>query len=158
MNEIEKNKENVASENTCPHEDPIYIRHNDDHVDEIVSSLQPELSDAMENEAVNVDEFLVKIIGSDDPRRDHEDLKLATKNEVIGLQEKNIWKRVHHNDVAPDGIVLGEIFLHTVKNFGTPYKRSKVRLVAQGFDDRDKSYIIYDTAMLRAFSTCLVLS
>lgn len=68
----------------------------------------------MKKEAINVDEFLMKIIQSDDPQRDHEDFKLAKENEVKGLQEKNIRNTVDRNDVAPDGIVLDGKLRHTV--------------------------------------------
>lgn len=158
MNDIEKNKENVALENTCPHEVPICTNHNYEHIVKIDSSFQPALSDSMEIEATNADEFIMKIIPTDDPRCSHEGFKLAKKNQVKGLLEKSIRKIVHRSVAASDGTLLSGRFLYTVKNVGTPYKRAKVLFVAQGFYDQDKSHIIHDIAAFQTSSIGLLPS
>lgn len=44
------------------------------------------------------------------------------------------------------------------KNATIPDEKAKVRFIAQGFHEKEKPYIIHDTAILRTSSICLMLS
>lgn len=112
--------------------------------------------------ALGVDEFFVQIISSDDPRASSPDFQTAEKLVVDGLRMGNLWSIVNKSDIPKDGNIMGEVgegrFIHTSKNVGTSNETAKVRLVAQGFNDKNMAYMVHDTNTLQTASIRLVLS
>lgn len=53
---------------------------------------------------------------------------------------------------------MGGCFELTLKNYQTSEERTKVRFFAQGYDDRDKPFLVHDTSTLRFSSIRIVLS
>lgn len=100
------------------------VNNQDKRVDKIISDSEPKLSEFAEGEAISIDEFVIKMLKSDDRRSVFQDFKDVKKGEVKGLQERDIC-----TTLAPGAIVMGEIFLHTLKNMVTSDERPKFNLL-----------------------------
>lgn len=108
--------------------------------------------------AIPVEEFVVKIIAPSDPRAKEDDFVEVKKREVSGLQKRNLWSIVKACTVGKNSNILGGRFILKLKNYETPNEMAKVRFVAQGFDDRDKPFMVHDTSTLRSTSIRLIRS
>lgn len=109
-------------------------------------------------DAIPIDEFVVKILPGDDARVSEPDFVKAKRKETVGLMGRKIWRIVKRGTIGPDANVMGGRFIYTLKNYGTPSEQAKERYVAQGFDDKEKPYIVHDTSTLRASSIRAILS
>lgn len=103
-------------------------------------------------------EYVVKHIRRNDEQAERTDFKEARKAEVNGLNHNNIWKVRDESTVPENAIVLGGRSDMALKNYRAPSGRRKVQLVAHESCDRDKPYIVHDTATSRASSNRLILS
>lgn len=108
--------------------------------------------------AIPVEQFSVKVLKNTDDRIKDADFVKAKQKEIDGLQRRNIWDVIDANVLGKNANILGGRFVYTLKNYGTPNEAAKARYVAQGFGDKDKPYIVHDTATLRASSVRIVLS
>lgn len=91
-------------------------------------------------------------------RAKQEEFVSAEKKEPEGLIKCRIWTVCQKNEVAQDSIFMDGRFILSLKNYGTPNEKAKVKFVARRLDDRDKSFIVHDTSVLRLSSIRLVIS
>lgn len=78
------------------------------------------------------------------------------KDEVSGLNKRRIWITVNEAEIPSGANLRGGRFILSLKNYGTPDEKAKVRYVAQGFSDGDKPYMVHDTNTLRKSSIRIV--
>lgn len=57
-----------------------------------------------------------------------------------------------------DANVLGGRFILAIKNVGSPDEMAKAREIAQGHKEKDKPYMVHETATLRSTSVGLIFS
>lgn len=55
-------------------------------------------------------------------------------------------------DVPRDANVIGARFLLALKNHGTPSEVAKARYVAQGYNDKERRFLVHDVLLLRPAS------
>lgn len=128
-----------------------------EELDRWISSVTP-LPDAEVNAYSVLDIHVVKIIKDNDVRVLQDDFVEAKKTELEGLKPRGLWNIVDEVDVYDGGRIISGRFILSLKNYGTPNEKAKVRFIAQGFLDRDKSYVVHDTSTLRAASIRIILS
>lgn len=127
-------------------------------MDNIISRLLPTPSQTDSSDAIGPDEFVVMSVNRNSDRVHKKDFIDVMDIEVVGLKKRILWDVVSENVVPSDGIVLGGRYDLILKGHGTPSEKAKVRFVAQGHKDRDKSYIALDIATLRTSSIRFILS
>lgn len=108
------------------------------------------LSSDSKDDQLPIDTLVVKILKNSDERAQYPDFKSAMEIEVNVFKARGMWQKVLRSDTVKDGIIIGGRFLLTLKNYGTPTEKAKVRYVAQGYNDREQPYIVHDMATLRA--------
>lgn len=105
-----------------------------------------------------IDTFVSKLIDDNSSRAQEEDFVKAKQAEILGLQQRKIWKTINRCDVPTGSNILGGRFVLTLKNVGSPSEGAKARYVAQGYRDDHKNIIVHDTAVLRVSSIRMILS
>lgn len=123
---------------------------NDKKVDIIISRLLPTPSQTDSSDDIGPDEFAVISVDRNSHRKQKKDFIDAMDVEVSGLEKRYVWDVVSASDVPSDRIVLGGTFDLVLKGHGTLSEKTKVRFVAHSHKDREKHYIVHDTAALRA--------
>lgn len=132
---------------------------NDNDVNNELVTTGALLDDAMtadHNSENNI--FVVKIIPPSDPRAKQADFIQAKRKEAEGLMKRKIWKVVKRRDVPLDANVIGARFVLSIKNYQTPNEAAKARYVAQGYNDKEKQFIVHDVNIMRPTSSRLILS
>lgn len=66
------------------------------------------------------------------------DFMVAKKTELRGLKPRGLWDIMDEVGIRGGRHIIGGRFVLSLKNYGTPNETAKVRLIAQGFSDRDK--------------------
>lgn len=89
--------------------------------------------------------FHVKIISANDARTSSPDFVKAKRKKFEGLYLGKLWNLVNKSNIQKNANILGGRFIHMLKNIGTLNKAAKVRLVAQGFGNKDESPMIHNT-------------
>jgi len=82
---------------------------------------------------------------------------VAKQDEVSGLRERETWSVVRIESVPNGANILGGRFVCTLKHAGTPTQHAKARYVAQGYNDKEKEFIVHNIATLRQSSTKLIV-
>lgn len=104
------------------------------------------------------EQWTVKEISPNDPRGDEPDFQRAKKREVDGLIKRNTWSKVQLKDLQKDANIMGGRFVLTLKNYQTPNESAKVRYVAQGYNDRDRPFLVHDATSIRVSSIRILQS
>lgn len=102
--------------------------------------------------------LFTEVLKPEDPRGSSPSFQAAKSSEIEGLKARGVWKIVQKCDVPAGANVLGGRFVLALKNCGTLEEKPKARYIAQGHRDKDKPYMVHDTATLRSSSVRLLLS
>jgi hypothetical protein len=97
-------------------------------------------------------------ISSTDPRSLSPEAAAAKRKEIAGLIARNTWKTVCKRDVRDSANILGGRFILTIKDVNTGNEFFKARQVVQGYKDREKAQLVYNSTTLMQSSTNLILS
>lgn len=103
-------------------------------------------------------DFVVKSIIPGDPLGEAPDFHLATEVEFEGLRRRDIWRVVPKSEVPASANILGGHFVLSIKHIGTPEEKVILQYTTQGYNDREKPYVLHDTATLHVSSMRLILS
>lgn len=79
-----------------------------------------------------------------------QEFEKAKKKGVAGLCHRSIWREVKRSDLKPDATEMGDRFVDSLKRYGLPSERARVRCVAQGFSDEDEPFMVHDATSLHA--------
>lgn len=71
----------------------------------------------------------MKIVDAKDTRRGEIYFLEAKRKEVNGLKDTHTWQFIHESEVWPDANILGGRYMLTLKAFGSPAEKAKVRNV-----------------------------
>lgn len=115
-----------------------------------------DIDQSNDDEEVNV--FTIRIVKTDDKRASGNYFLAAKEKELSGILKREIWQKVSEADIPKNANILGGLFILSLKNCNTPGEKAKVRYVEQGFNDRDKPYMVHDVSTLRMSSIRIVLS
>ena len=88
-----------------------------------------------------------------DPR-----FKNAKTEEIQGILKRGGFKPVQKNKIPPNASVIGNRFVLTIKEPGTPEERFKARLVLQGHKDPQRHTIANEAPVLTRFGIRLIIS
>lgn len=82
----------------------------------------------------------------------------AKKSEIEGLASSQTWSYVKERDLPAGSNIIGGRFVCNIKNVGTIDEGAKIRLIAQGFNDTRKDFIVHNNHTIRQSSIKLIVS
>lgn len=127
-------------------------------VTRLLDTFMPTIENNATEARISADEFVVCIIK---PLKEPTNIQDFCEGEKVGvdrLLKPEIWTVREEGDVKPGSITTGCRFTMTRMNYNISEEKAKVRFVAKGFDDRDKSFIFLHTFILGSLSIRMVLS
>lgn len=95
--------------------------------------------------------FTIRILNTEDERVKLDEFLMAKKDEVGGLNKRQIWTTFKEAQVPKDANVLGGRFIMTLNICNTTDEKENIRYVAHGFNDRDKPYMVHDASTIMNF-------
>lgn len=131
-------------------------RKDDEHQDDGVSQLtHMYLACTQDNETESRSRpylFAVRIIEPKNNWAKFQKFVKQKKLQVDGLTKREICEVCEQDDVTADSISITRKFLFTLKHYSVSDEKDKVRFLAKGYDDCEKTFLVYDTCTLRSSS------
>lgn len=103
----------------------------------------------MDRTALQNPTFITEALKPEDLRGNLFSFKAAKRIEINGLLSRHFFKKVKRVSLGPNPNIVGERFVHSSKHKVIEKEKSKARWIAQGYADKEKTFIVLKISTLR---------